>query len=63
MMNNLLTKKGGITLRKLNSLVLKFGMTFASLALIITSMNANRVCMYIAHQPELPEGAKKLRKF
>lgn len=38
-------------------------MMLASLALIVTSINANMTCMYIAHQPELPEGAKKLRKF
>jgi hypothetical protein len=26
-------------------------------------MNVNSVCMLFAHQPELPEEAKKLRKF
>ncbi|MSU03155.1 cyclic lactone autoinducer peptide [Tissierella sp. DSM 105185] len=38
-------------------------MTLASLALMVTSLNVNTTCMLIAHQPKLPEGAKKLRKF
>lgn len=35
----------------------------AAVALFITTANANSTCMYITHQPELPQGAKKLRKF
>lgn len=35
----------------------------ASVALFVTALNVNSVCMYIAHQPKLPEAAKKLRKF
>lgn len=35
----------------------------ASLAFFIVTLNANSVCIYIAHQPKLPETAKKLRKF
>lgn len=35
----------------------------ASLALVVTMLNVNAACMCYAHQPELPEGAKKLRKF
>ncbi|MBU5314544.1 cyclic lactone autoinducer peptide [Tissierella carlieri] len=50
-------------MRNLRSLGLKFSMTLASLALMVTSLNVNTTCMLIAHQPELPEGAKKLRKF
>lgn len=47
----------------INKLLIKFGTTFASLALMITTINTNMVCMYVAHQPELPKGADKLRKF
>lgn len=35
----------------------------ASLALFVTTANVNGACFLIAHQPELPDGAKKLRKF
>lgn len=61
--NNYLAKKGGLALRNLRSLGLKFGMALASLALMVTSLNVNTTCMLIAHQPKLPENAKKLRKF
>ncbi|MDR2557961.1 MAG: cyclic lactone autoinducer peptide [Oscillospiraceae bacterium] len=35
----------------------------AALALAVVVLAANSVCMFILHQPEMPEGAKKLRKF
>lgn len=50
-------------MKNLRGLGLKFGMTLASLALMVTSLNVNTTCMLIAHQPKLPENAKKLRKF
>ena len=50
-------------MKGLKGLGLKFGMILASLALMVTSLNVNTTCMLIAHQPELPENAKKLRKF
>lgn len=52
-----------MALKNSKSQVLKFCMTLASLALMVTSLNVNTACMLIAHQPKLPEGAKKLRKF
>lgn len=39
------------------------GCMIASLALMVTVLNVNNACMLVAHQPELPETAKKLRKF
>jgi len=45
------------------NMVSKLGVLLASLALMIVSLNVNTTCMFVAHQPELPEGAKKLRKF
>jgi len=41
----------------------KIGSTFACLALLVTTMSANHGCLIIMYQPELPEGADKLRKF
>lgn len=35
----------------------------ASLALVITAVNVNATCGVLIHQPKMPEGAKKLRKF
>ena len=46
----------------MKKVVLRFGGILASLALMVTSMNVNTTCMYLAHQPELPKGAEKLRK-
>lgn len=36
---------------------------FAALAMIVTVMTVNSTCIYLTHQDELPENAKKLRKF
>lgn len=43
--------------------VYTFGRMVASFALMITALNVNTTCMFIAHQDELPKSAKKLRKF
>ncbi len=42
--------------------VIKVSKILASVALIITTLNVNTTCVFVAHQPELPEGAEKLRK-
>jgi len=47
----------------LNKLFVKFGSAVACLALAVTAMNVNSACICLIHQPELPEGAKNLRKF
>lgn len=39
------------------------GSVMSSFALMITAFNVNTTCAFIAHQPELPADAKKLRKF
>lgn len=46
----------------LKKYIIKFGGVIASLALMITAINANSTCMFVAHQPKLPKGAEKLRK-
>lgn len=33
------------------------------LSFLVTSFNVNSTCMYFAHQDNIPEKAKKLRKF
>lgn len=48
---------------KINKLIMKFGGTFAAFAVVIATASANSACMWISHQPELPEDVKKLRKF
>ena len=47
----------------MRNFVLKMSGLMASLALMVTMLNVNVACMCYAHQPELPEGSKKLRKF
>ncbi len=39
------------------------GSTMVSMALLVTTININTTCAWFAHQPELPDTAKKLRKF
>lgn len=35
----------------------------ASFALRVAKNNANSCCMYVMHQPKLPETVKKLKKY
>lgn len=39
------------------------GKFIASFALIVTTFSVNTACVFIAHQPKLPESAKELQKF
>lgn len=39
------------------------GSMTATFALMVTALNVNTTCMFIAHQDELPKSAKKLRRF
>lgn len=41
----------------------KFGSVVAAFALMITTLNVNTACIWIAHQEILPKSAEKLRKF
>lgn len=43
--------------------IYKFENVLASLALMFSVVAANQACNFFAHQPELPENVKKLRKF
>lgn len=47
----------------MKGLYAKFAGVIAMLALMVTAVSVNHICVFVAHQPELPEGAKKLRKF
>lgn len=46
-----------------NSLFVKLGTIVASLSFVVTAFNVNTTCVGFIHQPELPEGAKDLRRF
>lgn len=41
----------------------RFGGVLAALAMMVTALTVNSTCIYLTHQEELPENAKKLRKF
>ncbi|NYB75003.1 cyclic lactone autoinducer peptide [Sedimentibacter hydroxybenzoicus DSM 7310] len=43
--------------------VMKLTKYLASFALMIVALNVNTSCLFAAHQPKLPSGATKLRKF
>ena len=49
-------------MKKKEKLLYLLGSVVASFAVMITSINVNTTCMFIAHQPKLPDSAKKLRK-
>lgn len=56
--------KGGIALKtRGKNLVFKFGGVVASFALMLTTLNVSTTCWWLGHQPKLPQGADKLRKF
>lgn len=40
----------------------KYAGVIAALALMVTATSVNRACFLIMHQPEMPEGAEKLRR-
>ena len=41
----------------------KYSGALAAFAMVVTTLVANSTCIYIMHQDEMPESAKKLRKF
>lgn len=43
--------------------VMRLTKYLAAFALMITALNVNTTCLFAAHQPKLPTGANKLRKF
>ena len=45
------------------SLLLLIGKFVSVCAFVFALMNANAVCTFIYHQPELPNKVKKLRRF
>jgi cyclic lactone autoinducer peptide len=47
----------------MKKIVSKFGGLIANAALVVTTLSVNTACFIWWHQPKLPEGAKKLRKF
>ena len=47
----------------MKNLIVKFSGVIAALALMVTAANVNQACMVVMHQPKLPEGAEKLRKY
>ena len=47
----------------MKNIALRFGKTIGSLALLVTITNVNSTCLFIAHQPEIPKKANKLKKY
>ncbi|MDE6425461.1 MAG: cyclic lactone autoinducer peptide [Ruminococcus sp.] len=50
-------------MRSLKNWIKRYSGALAAFALVVTSLVANSTCIYLMHQDELPESAKKLRKF
>ena len=47
----------------MKNLYTKFAGAVAAIALFVTASMMNVTCMILIHQPKMPEGAEKLRKF
>lgn len=47
----------------MNQIFLKLGAVVANLALLVTVLNVNLTCFFFIHQPELPDGAERFKKF
>lgn len=47
----------------LGGIFIIIGKVIAAIAIAITTFNINTCCMFVMHQPKLPDGADKLRKF
>ena len=48
---------------KKDSKMVGFKKAVAAAAKMATAANVNSACFFVAHQPKLPKGAEKLRKF
>lgn len=46
----------------MNKIMRKIGGSVAALAMMVTALNVNSACMFLIHQPKLPDGAEKLSK-
>lgn len=53
-------KIGVINMKKI---ILKYGGMLAALAMAFTTLTVNSTCTWMTYQEELPDTAKKLRKF
>lgn len=47
----------------MKAIMRRYAGVIAALALVVTTVSANSACIWFTYQPELPETAKKLRKF
>lgn len=47
----------------MKNIFLKLGGALAAVALTVVAVNVNTTCMYIAHQPKLPNRAAKFKKY
>jgi cyclic lactone autoinducer peptide len=46
----------------MKTFMMKYATVIAAFALMVTTANVNRSCLLVLNQPELPEGAEKLRR-
>lgn len=49
--------------RSVKDLFKKYSGVVAAFAMVVTTLVANSTCIYIMYQDQMPESAKKLRKF
>lgn len=48
-------------MRKIKNFIVKFGSSFAALALIIGISTSNSACLMVFHQPKEPEAMNKFK--
>lgn len=47
----------------MKNLFVKYNKILSLVAVMLTAISVNRGCTFLIHERNLPEGAKKLRKF
>lgn len=49
--------------KEMKKILMKYSGMLAAVAMVFTTLTANTACTWMSYQEELPETAKKLRKF
>lgn len=47
----------------MKNIFVKLGKLVVAFSMVITALSVNAACPFVTYQPEVPESAKKMRKF
>lgn len=58
----MLKSQGGVIMKKIKGLFLKYGTALSALALVVGAMSVNSACYVFYHQPKVPESMNAYKK-